>query len=407
MHPLLIIGLVILAIWIFSFAKSLLEFRNAPLVAPLDRSVAAGVQPLVTVIVPARNEEWRLEKNLESIAAQDYGNFKVLVVDDRSEDRTGELARAFAARDSRFSVIAGEEPRSGWCGKPYAIHQALPQVDEATRYLLLLDADTQIAPQAISRTVETAENRQLGMLSLMPRILCHSFWEKLLQPAIGALITLAYPASRVNNPQRPDFAFANGQFILTSYEVYKSVGGHQRVRRCVLEDVALARIIKEGGHPIMLAHGNRLLATRMYSCLSEIIEGWTKNIYLIFHSRLGTAIGYGLLGIILSFLPLALALISIISFMLPVGSWDLAHGIAGLLVYGTVLAIQMASRRIAMVSPWYAFLAPLGALFTAYIVFRSAYRAIFKKNVTWKGRSYLVSNDLLTESKELGKFKEH
>ena len=208
-----------------------------------DRKAVDGRDcPLVSVMVPAKDEEDSITECLESLAAQDYPNLEILVVDDRSEDRTAEIVEEFAKRDPRFRLHQIKELPDGWTGKTHALHHC--QREAKGEFLLFVDADTRLDPSCVRVTVTDALEHDAAMVSMMPSLDCRSFWERVVQPVAGSCLMLFFPLPRVNDPEASDSGFANGQYILVRRGAYDAIGGHASVREKFVEDIHLGRRIR-------------------------------------------------------------------------------------------------------------------------------------------------------------------
>jgi len=236
--------------------------------------------PFVSVIVPARNEERSIETVLRSLAASRYPAFEILVVDDRSDDRTPERARAVdRGRAVRFEVIAGEPLPEGWLGKPWACWQGATRAQGDL--FVFTDADTVHGPELLGRAVAYLEEQGADAITLVGRQLLETFWERTVQPHVFLAMWIRYPdLSRPLGPERWMSAIANGQYILFRRGAYESLDGHRSVRGEVVEDQALAQGLVRGGYRLRVGAAEDDFATRMYRSLGEIVAGWSKNLFL-------------------------------------------------------------------------------------------------------------------------------
>jgi hypothetical protein len=330
---------------------------------------------MVSVIVPARNEEACLRACLESLTAQANVSFEIIVVDDASTDHTRMIATSF---DEVQVVDPGPLP-AGWTGK----NNALVAGAKAARgeWLLFTDADTVHLAGSLGHSVAEARQQKSALLSYSPEQEVHGLWEKAVMPVIFAELASAYRPSQVSDPAVP-VAAANGQYILISRAAYDAVGGHAAVASSLLEDVALARAVKSSGRKIFFRYGGDIVRTRMYRSFTQLREGWTKNLALLFRS------------------PVRLAALRLTEFVLIVscgtiaittelrGKWHpaVAAAILAAILYGFLL------KRVRQAHfPWDATaLALTGLPLFSYLLLRSK-RAHDKGNVCWKGRNYLES----------------
>src|SRR5579862_5603024 len=231
--------------------------------------------PRVSVIIPARNEEACLGACLSSLASQTDITFEVIVVNDGSTDRTREIAESFDG----VQVIAAPELAPGWIGKNNALVAGAAKA--RGQWLLFTDADTTHLPGSLAKSIAEASRRRAELLSYSPEQEVHGFWEKAVMPVIFAELAATYRPSLVSDPRSPAAA-ANGQYLMISREAYDAVGGHALVAKDLLEDVALARAFKSSGRKIFFRYGGDAVRTRMYRSLPQLIEGWTKNLTLLF-----------------------------------------------------------------------------------------------------------------------------
>ncbi len=348
--------------------------------------------PLISVIVPARNEARNIRRCAGALLAQDYPHFELIVVDDRSSDGTGALLAALqAGAGGRLRVVQGAELPPGWAGKPHALHQGVGQA--RGEWLCFVDADTFAAPALLSAARRAAREQGADMLSLLTGQELESFWERAVLPLVFTALSFGFPARRVNDPARPE-AIANGQFILIRREAYEAVGGHQAVRDRIAEDLALAQRVKGGGFRLIVADGRELARTRMYTSLAEIWEGWTKNIFIGMQGRLGLLL-FGVLVGLFGALGLPAWLVGAALWLpaaLRAGSgaaWVPALVLLQALGLWAYLLWQRARAAQAFgLSPLYAFTFPAGALLFTAMMLASAGMVLSGRGVTWKGRRY-------------------
>jgi chlorobactene glucosyltransferase len=344
--------------------------------------------PLISICIPARNEERNIRACVEAALAQQYPNFEVLVLDDRSSDATPEILLQLAAQDDRLHPISGSELPAGWAGKPHALYQA--SAAARGEWLCFVDADTFLSPVALSSCYAKAVKTNADMFTILTFQVMGSFWEKAVLPLVMTALSVGFSPRKVNDPNRKD-AIANGQFILIKRAVYDAIGGHESVRDSIVEDKAISEQVKWNGYRLVVADGFSLVRTRMYTSLAEMWEGWTKNIYLGLRDQAGL-LWLGVFGALVAllaalFLPVWPALG--ILWYLNGGGW-----MAGLVIIESILLwayVLIVRARVAHkmeISAWYAFTTPLGAAVFAAMMITSAFRVLTGKGVTWKGRSY-------------------
>jgi chlorobactene glucosyltransferase len=339
----------------------------------------------VSVIVPARNEARNIRRCLESLCALDYPTFEILVFDDHSEDETAEIVAEFVRTDGRVRLIQGKGLPPGWAGKPHALWQA--QAHAVGEWLCFIDADTFAQPELLSATLAFGEQIDADLISILTHQELESFWERVVLPLVFTAISVGFSPRKVNDPDRPD-AIANGQYILIRREVYTAVGGHAAVRASVVEDLALARLVKGAGFRIAIADGRQLARTRMYTSLAEIWEGWTKNIYLGLEGR-WALIFFGAFGTLLSAVLLPLWPLLAALWLSSGGGWQ-AWVVLGqaVLFWGYLLYQRRLAAQAFGVPGWYAVSLPLASAVLGGMIWTSAWRIITRRGVKWKGRNY-------------------
>lgn len=344
--------------------------------------------PLVSIIVPARNEERVIERCVRSLLEQRYPSFEVIVLDDRSTDRTGQILAELARSDARLRVVGGTPLPAGWVGKCWAAQQAAAAARGS--WLLFVDADTRHRPLMLASAVAFAEAHRADLLSLGPYQELGSLAERALLPAIFGVILLGGGSlAQVNDPRHP-IAKANGQFMLFRADVYRRIGRHESVRDEIVEDFALARRIKGTGHRLLLVDGSDLVATRMYHSLGEIWEGFSKNAYLEARRHpAGLAIGLLVPWLVVALPPLLFS--RVLRWRLRGRSLNRVQR-ASLIQSGAQCALLLwfslqLTRLLRLRPPW-ALTVPLGLLFFGLVMANSAARVLSGRGVTWKGRRY-------------------
>lgn len=236
----------------------------------------AVLLPTVSILIPARNEARVIGRTLTQLLAQDYPHLEIHVLDDQSEDGTGEIARNAAAHDPRFHLHTGQPLPSGWLGKNWACHQ-LAQFAQG-EILLFLDADVQCQPAAVTALVDLMENELAAAATVWPTQITQTWGERLVVPLMAWAILAYLPVLGVHHTKWAAFAAANGQCLALRRSVYQVIGGHEAVRNNVVEDVALARRVKQHNFRLRMADGAGLILCRMYQNWSEVRAGFAKNI---------------------------------------------------------------------------------------------------------------------------------
>ena len=338
--------------------------------------------PLVSILIPARNEARAIGRCVESVARQNYPRCEVLVLDDHSTDQTTAIVTELAERYPHVHLLRGEPLPPSWHGKAFAC----AQLARAARgeWLLFADADTVHAPHCVSTALAVAQRRHAALLTLIPHMIAGSFGEALLLPTTLLTFAGVLPLGLVTNLPSPLVAGAFGPFMLFRREAYERLGGHEAVRADIVEDMQLSRLVKRDGGRVVWIDGTDLVSTRLYHGLGEAWQGFAKSAFAATNYSLpGLLVGAPLCAAFL-FAPygfVAAALVgghvgSLALFWLPLCQIAAILASYALLLWRFRLPLVMVAFHAATVCAI--------ILFTLY----SAYEATLGGGVTWKGRTY-------------------
>ena len=358
--------------------------RQKHLSAICDLRLTTSDAPLVSILVPARNEQHRiLEPCIRSILAQDYGNFEVIAVNDRSTDATGAILNTLAENNAQLRVIEGAELPADWLGKPHAMHQAFNIA--RGEWILATDADMIFEPSALRTAVDHTLRANGDALTLIPHFEAGSFWERVMIPTwswVFLMFTLFY---RIHDP-KTDRAAGIGGFFLLRRTVLERVGGYEALRDEVMEDLRLAEKVKRSGATLLIDHAPALIRTRMYQTFGEMWECSTKNWFSGVNFSLPFALYCVFSMYSVSIVPVLLALVSAVLIAWGVEGqlwWLFIPALLSWLLQILVMAIVSARSG---VFPGYGLTAPLGLTLLYAMLFDSSIRITSGRGVTWKGR---------------------
>lgn len=378
--PVLHAALVVCAAW---SALCLLFFlANVLLLPRLSREAPAGdAAPFLSIVVPARDEERAIGPAVSALLAQDYPRFEVIVVDDRSTDATAEILARLAAADPRLVVVAGEEPPAGWIGKPHALHQGA----RAARgeILLFVDADVLYGPTAVGRAVGYLERERADFAALLPAFETQGFWEPVLMANLACAVFLG-PGFLANADRPRWLAVGGGAGNLVRRRVYAAVGGHDRLRASVVDDVRLASETKRAGFRVRALVASDHVRVRMYHGFREVWDGFTKNTAYVLGGW--TGVGVFLLALLwtaVSVLPAGVLAAVLLGAPFAPRDAALAAEAWGILVAARVLLALYAREHV-----WTALTQPLMALVWIGILARSLFYRLVRRTLTWRGRSF-------------------
>jgi glycosyltransferase involved in cell wall biosynthesis len=362
-----LLALIILIAWVMALIRTIV---NLSLIPSLRADMQPAGEPLVSVIIPARDEAHIIERTVLAFLAQTYANLEVIVVNDRSADGTGDIVRAID--DVRLTVIDGVEPPAGWLGKPWALHQGSRAA--CGELLLFVDADLIYAPQALAAAVAYLQARGVALLSLFPFLEMRGFGEYASMPMMTMAFFTFLPTWLSNRTRFARLALGGGTGNLVVREIYEKCGGHEALSDAVVDDIALARLIRRNGWTTEIVRAETLVSLRMYRGLREVIDGFTKNTF----SALGRNYVAGFLVVAgcvaFHILPYVLAL-----------TGD-RISIATIVIISITRLILFRALRYRLDAAL--FLHPVMAAIWTWIFIRSIWLTGIRRKLLWRGRTY-------------------
>jgi cellulose synthase/poly-beta-1,6-N-acetylglucosamine synthase-like glycosyltransferase len=348
---------------VLRFTVTLFNFISNPKLTRVNRRY----DDLVSILIPARNEQDKIVNLLESIYQQDYPHHEVIVYDDESTDETYQICSGFAESHPRFSVIKGSELPAGWLGKNHACDQLAKKA--TGKYFLFLDADDTVDDGLINSSVYRMQAHKLGLLSLLPNQVMITTGEKLIVPLVHFLLLNLFPVRLVQLTKQAVFSAACGQFMLFDAAVYRKNNWHRQVRNKVLEDVEIMKAVKSAGYNGEILLANNMISCRMYRSYREAINGFTKSTLGAFNNSVLAVLLYLLLFIGGPMIVLMTLNFNLISFMI------------SLIILTRVMVSLSADQPV-----WYnVIFHPVQMLNLAGIALLSVQRHLTGTNV-WKGR---------------------
>jgi len=365
--------LVIAAAYFFVLAISNIVWMRLKCRPPRTSSTR-----MVSVLVPARNEELNIGRCLDSLLRQAYPNFEILVLDDQSSDGTGRiLARYAREHRGRIRVISGKAlPATGWHGKPHALHQlaALARGD----YLFFTDADTVHAPTSVAWAVANLEGHRADFLSAYTGQELATLGESVLVPVMYLMTAVIMPIWMVTVPRASLFSFAIGQLVVIRREIYRKVGGYEAISHEINDDIAMARLVRRAGFRSIFLDARRQVRCRMYRGFRDSIKGLTRSIGEFLNRRLVSIVSA----------TLALILFFIVPWLTVIPALATGHAGAWLLVASVALfqltwCIVIYDRGLR----WYVpFLYPATVVFCVVMMWRGYSRLKRGVGLVWKDR---------------------
>lgn len=343
--------------------------------------------PSVVAVIPARNEAPTISATIASLSAQDYpGAFSIILVDDQSTDGTQERARDGERSERRLTIVTGKPLPDGWTGKMWAVAQgveaARSQAADAA-YIFLTDADIVHEPQVLRSLVAKAERNALALISHMVMLRCDSFWEKFLIPAFIFFFKKLYPFQWINDPNST-VAGAAGGCMLVRRAALDQAGGIARIKNEIIDDCALARILKAQG-PIWLGLTKASRSLRRYDRLADIWSMVTRTAFIQLKQSLWALFGTVLGMTIIYLVPPLLAFIGLFS--------DSLHiALPAFVVWFAMTASYAPTLQLYDRSIWWGLLLPAAGLLYTCMTVASAYRTILGSGPEWKDRHYNADN---------------
>ncbi len=367
------LGFVAVSAWFL-----LLSVSNIVWLRLSSRKPARTRGRMVSVLVPARDEERNIERCLRSLLDQGYRDYEIVVLDDQSTDRTGEIVERMARENpGRLRIVKGRPLSGGWYGKPHAMQQ----LAEAARgdYLFFTDADTEHGPDSIAWAVTNLEWHGADCLSGYVFQKLGSLGEQFIVPATYIMSAMVLPLWLIAALPSPVFSFAIGQLIVFRREAFDAIGGYSRVRGEISDDLAIARELKRAGFREVFLDPRRHVRCRMYEGYRASFDGLSKNIYDIArHRSLLFAAAITLLACFVV-LPLALLPIQILT-----GNPAVPLTAAGVLAFLLAWSLVLYDRGLQW---WVPLLYPVLTVHLLYMAWWCTLRAGAGRGVVWKGRT--------------------
>jgi len=354
--------------------------------------------PLISILIPARNEELNIKRCVNSLRKQDYKNIEILVLNDNSIDNTAAIVEEISLKDSRVKLINGAPLKKGWLGKCWACFQ-LSKYAKGD-FLIFTDADTLHYRDTVSKAFAALLKNKLDGISVYPKQISVTFHERMTVPFINFAILSFMPLVLVKYAKGGFFSTGIGQFFMFKKDVYEKMGGHESVKSEILEDIHLSKQIKKCGFRYMVFNGSKNIYCRMYNNFSEVVNGFTKFIYAAFNYN-----GF------MEFLAVtAFSVFFLFPFLLlPLNL--LIYGLSNIIITINVIQILLILTIKAILYMKFkgrvldSLLMPISTTYMLLIAVNSYVKAKSKKGLYWKGRSYNVKN--VDEENEIGLIKDY
>ena len=343
---------------------------------PAATALTAPVAAIVTAIVPARNEEAVIGTCIASLAQQPE-IAEIIAINDESSDHTGEILGELTKSISHLRVIDATAPPSGWVGKNHAVSLGAQHANSA--WLLFTDSDAVVSAGAVAKAIALSREHDAALISFSPQQDLQTWYEKSLIPFIYLRLAQRFPFDQINNPAS-SVAAANGQFLMITRQAYDSIGGHDAIHGAVLEDVALARRVKNAGFRIWFTSGAGMVRVRMYRSFSAMWEGWRKNLFQLMGGTTGSAFAE-----FESSFPWMILVVLLIGIKMPIAMFA---GVVLLLMRQLSYGLALSRNHF----PFRYIIYYLPAIFLYAAVLWASHESYARGKVSWKGREYSVGS---------------
>jgi chlorobactene glucosyltransferase len=287
---------------LFILAQVVIAITNAILLKRMEKFTKVSLQPNVSVLIPARNEEKSIRECVDSLVNQNYQNLEIIILDDNSTDKTFEILQSI--KSNRLRIIQGKPIPDGWIGKSWACQQ----LSECANgdLLFFTDADTIFDKETLTHAVSAMQSSQADLISAIDKNQVKTIGEKFTVPFIVWSIFTILPLALAYIFKRSKrLCAANGKFMLFRKEAYRKIGGHAAIKDNAIEDVAIAKLIKAQGGRWRMLDASNLISARMYHSFTEAMQGFTKNFFALFGYKILIALFVWIWIGIITYVPLA------------------------------------------------------------------------------------------------------
>lgn len=374
--------------WILLIRSMWISFRDSPYLDKFDAK--PNQKPKVSVILPARNEEDFIAKCLSSLLDQDYENYEIIAIDDRSEDKTGQIISSFAEKNSKIIHVTAEPKPEKWTGKNWACFEGFKK--STGDLLLFTDADTRHSKKMISLSVSHLTSENLDALTAIPKMRCLDFWTRITLPMLSTFLHTRFSALRVNDPSKKTGYFF-GSFFIIRRKTYESVGTHEGVKGELVEDGALGKKVKESGFKLKMVRAEHLLEAVWARDLSTLWHALKRLIIPLYLQNKKIAIGIFFAVLFLLFMPFPI-LVYATSFANSSISFSLLFSISAITVALLYIAAIIEAKKGLGLGLVYGLLGPIGSFMIVLGFAGGILQVKSNKALIWRGRAYLMTNQI-------------
>jgi chlorobactene glucosyltransferase len=371
--------------WIFLIKSMWITFRDSPFLDKFNSK--SHNSPKVSIILPARNEEAFIEKCINSLLEQDYKNYEIIAIDDRSDDNTSSIIKKISNKNPKVIYVLAEPKPEKWIGKNWACVEGFKKA--SGELLLFTDADTIHTKKTISLAVDHLLSEELDALTVIPKMLCLDWWTKITLPVLSTFLHTRFSALRVNDPSKKTGYFF-GSFFIIKRKTYESVGTHEGVKNEIVEDGALGKKVKEQGFRLKMVRGEHLVEAVWARDWATLWHALKRLMIPLYTQSNKIAIGIFFAVLFLLFMPFPILVYSIAFFNIS-ESFDILCGMSlfavGLFYLGSIID---AKKGLAL-GFRHALFSPVGSTIIIAGFATGILHAKKSNALAWRGRTYSIS----------------
>lgn len=377
---------------IYFLVYSIKSIRDVPKLAPLKNSHSILHFPMISIILPSRNEEKYIEQCLDSLLEQNYSNYEIIAINDSSADNTGEIIKRYSIIHRKIIHVESQPKPEGWTGKNWACYQGYLQ--SKGELFLFTDADTTHSASAISLAVTYIMSEQLDTLTAIPKILAYDFWTKITLPILWTFSVARFSALKANNP-KTKVGYFFGSFFIITRKAYETVGTHKSVKEEIVEDAELGRRVKEQGFSLKVVHGEKHIKAVWARDTSTLWHGLRRLLIPLYKKEKIKAYIMVIATFVLLLLPLIILPFSII---IAIGGKDVTNNLIILFLSITSILLLVINNVLQLKytvfqNPWYALAFPLAGSFVLVAFLSSIIQSKQKNVINWRDRKYSIREE--------------
>jgi cellulose synthase/poly-beta-1,6-N-acetylglucosamine synthase-like glycosyltransferase len=377
---------------IYFLVYSIKSIRDVPKLAPLKNSPSNLHFPMISIILPSRNEEKYIEKCLDSLLEQNYSNYEIIAINDSSADNTGEIIKRYSKIHCKIIHVESQSKPEGWTGKNWACYQGYLQ--SKGELFLFTDADTTHSTSSIFLAVTYLMSEQLDTLTAIPKILAYDFWTKITLPILWTFSVARFSALKANNP-KTKVGYFFGSFFIITRKAYETIGTHKSVKEEIVEDAELGRRVKEQGFSLKVVHGEKHIKAVWARDTSTLWHGLRRLLIPLYEKEKIKAYIMVIATFVLLLLPLIILPFSII---IVIGGKGVTNDLIILFLSITSILLLVTNNVLQLKytvfqNPWYALAFPLAGSFVLVAFLSSIIQSKQKNVINWRDRKYSIREE--------------